>query len=260
MVEVEQGYYSLLRWRRDPARDECRNVAVILVSPDGRFGGIRRAPISSMSTNIRQQGILDAVIHGLAQQFESEVIPDVAQIAEMSSTLEERSLVVTDPQPAAVTDPKSTLDALYRALVQPAGRPQNRHSKGAVLDRVVDSFRIGGYEVTRGEYYKDFLFDAIVATPDEGNVMVDVLSFASDKRIWSGEEKDAGHFLYGLRQIDGRGLGVIVPPEERSASAAAESYQRVTRWFDRDSVAHVVPTELATLPGVQLALAAEPNL
>ena len=231
MIEVKQGYYSLLRWRRDPARDECHNVAVILVSRDGRFGGIRPAPISSISNNIRQQGILDAVIQGLAQQFDSEVKPDVAQIADMSATLEERSLVVTEPVPAAVTDPQSTLDALYKALVQPSGgyKPQ---SKGAVLDRVVNSFRRRGYTVTRGEYFDDFLFDAIIAAPRVGNVMIDVLSFTSGKRNWTGEKKDAGHFLYGLQRVNGRGLGVIASPTQLSANAASVTYERIMRWFE----------------------------
>lgn len=42
---VEQGYYSILRWRNDVMRDEARNVAVVLVDEEGQFGGFRHAPL-----------------------------------------------------------------------------------------------------------------------------------------------------------------------------------------------------------------------
>ena len=244
MEHVDQGYFSLLRWRRDPSRDECRNVAVMLVSPDGKFGGIRPAPISSFSQNIRQQGILDAVVQSLRRQFEGEVKPDVAMLSDLSESFQERSLLITEPEPAAVPDPELALEALYKALVQPTsgGNPQ---AKGAVLDRVVTSFRRKGYGVRRGEYLRDFLFDAVVTGPDAKEVMLEVLSFTSPKVSWIAEERDAGHFLYGLQQVDGQGFGIIQPPAGHSRDTARDTYQRVLRWFDRAGVESTEPAALA---------------
>ena len=59
---VQQGYFSVVRWRHDSTRDEARNVAVVLVDEEGLGGGVRAAPLSQVSRRLHDQGILDALL------------------------------------------------------------------------------------------------------------------------------------------------------------------------------------------------------
>ena len=80
---IQQGYFSVLRWRPDTTRDEARNLAIILVDAEGKFGAVRSAPISTMSQRLREQGLLDAMLVGLEDRFHSEVKPDLDSLKDM---------------------------------------------------------------------------------------------------------------------------------------------------------------------------------
>jgi hypothetical protein len=245
-VEVtahERGFFSVVRWRSDATRDEARNVAVVLVDAEGQFGGIRIAPPSALSSDPRQQGFLDAILHGLEAQFSDKQRPDLARLREISDALSQ-SLYVTAPKPTAVPDPELTLQALYRAYVAPTGGGSKLLTKGAVTDKVVSALRKQGFSVRRSEYVGDFIFDAVVERT-EGLLACDVLSFATVKQDWIPTERDAGHFLYGLGQLKLSGMAVIQPPTQESREEARRSFQRVRHWFKDAAVPVREPEELA---------------
>lgn len=249
----QKGYFSILRWRPDATRDEAKNVAVILVDKEGQFGGVKSAPLSTVSPRLREQGILDSLLVGLGQRFSGEAKPDLTVLTQMHSSLE-RSLCITEPQAVAVPDVDTVLNALYRAYVAPRGGGGSRVvTKGKVLDQVVSSLRTRGYSVRRGDYMGDFMFDVIVEAPQTlapqtlapQTVVVEVLSFATSAINWVPVEHDAGHFLYALERVDKRGLGVIEAPSEASHQNAWKAHERVLRWFEDAKVDAVKPSELA---------------
>jgi hypothetical protein len=240
--KYRQGYYSIVRWRRDATRDEARNVAVILVSADGQMGGIRAAPISTISSRLSDQGWLDAILNGVAQRFAAGDMLTLDDLTQLSTSLQQ-SLYLTPPAPTAVSDVDTVLSALYKALVAPRGGGSSILTKSRVLDRVVNRLRRQGYRVARGKYVDDFLFDAIVESSEHLR-MIEVLSFASTAKNWVSVEKDAGHFLYALEHVHGQGIAVVQPPTDATKDSAADTYERVLNWFRRDDVPTVHPDEL----------------
>jgi hypothetical protein len=231
--QVAEGYFSLLRWRTDPARDEARNVAVILVAPEGGFGRVRAAPISTISPRLRDQGLLDDVVLGLSERFERTSSTSLEELEELHGSLH-RSLVISEPRPVAIRDPDEALGSLYRAYLAPAARGSRGMTKGALLDRVVRTLREDRHlDVKRGAYLNDFIFDAVIGADDRQGVL-EVLSFAAARKDWTPIERDAGHFLYARQQLHVAAQAVIEPPT--NGGAAGESFDRVHRWLERDGV------------------------
>jgi hypothetical protein len=247
LTAPERGYFSVVRWRPDATRDEARNVAVILVDAEGQFGGVRVAPPSALSSESRQQGLMDSILHGLERQFELDARPDLARLREITEALSQ-SLYVTEPKPTAVPDPDLTLQALYKAYVAPISFPRQL-TKAVVIDKVVNALRKRGYGVRRSEYVGDFVFDALVDS-DEGLIAFDVLSFGQSKKDWTPAEHDAGHFLYGLERVNLPGVAVIQPPIEGHEEAQV-SFERVRHWFEDADVPVRRPDEV-TDPQVAL--------
>lgn len=244
-VGLQRGYYSVLRWRSDPTKDECRNVAVILVDDEGTFGGVKATAISTISPHLREQGILDSLVNGLEQRFSGDERPTLEDLRVMYESMQ-RSIVVTAPQACAVEGVDETLRALFAAHV---GRPEIRRTrtKGTVLDQVVRALRRDRLKVQRGDYVDDFLFDAVVEN-GHGPVALDVLCFAQPQRKdWREAEQDAGHFLFGLVQTNLRGLAVLDPPAEQT-DFATPTYERVQRWFEKAAIPVVDPTAIQHEP------------
>lgn len=250
--QLVKGYYALLRWRLDPTRDEARNVAVLLVDEKGDFQGFRHAAVSSISPNLRDQGIVDDVLLGLATRFEEDDV-GLDDLKKLHGSFQQ-SLVVTEPEPVAIGDPDKTLDALYRSMIAPRAGGSRQLTKGVLLDRVITSLRKEGMRARRGAYIDDFIFDVVVANDNAPTSVLGVLSFAVPRKDWTPVERDAAHFLYALGRLhDVQGRAVIQPPAESRAGAA--SYERVRRWLDDDDVPTVAPDDLTPS---QLALEALP--
>lgn len=240
---TRRGYYSILRWRSDATRDEARNLAVVVVGGEGEYGGIRYAPVGSISPRLHEQGLLDAMLVGLEKQFRGETKPTLATLEQMHASLH-RSLYLTDPQPVAVPDVGAVLEALYRAYVapRPAGR---RPTKGVVLDHVVATLRRRGMEVKRGAYIHDFIFDVVLELKGRRRSVMEVLSFATEQKNWAPVEHDAGHFLFALEQLSLKGIAVLYPPSEATRNGASASLFRVRRWLDKARVPALPPGDLA---------------
>ena len=246
---IHQGYFSILRWRSDPTRDEARNVAVMLVEAEGQFGALRAGPVSRISKRLREQGLLDTMIAGLEKQFSAESAPNLAELRDLQDSLRD-SLCLTEPQPVAVKDVNQTIDALYKAYVALPGGGGTRFTKGEVLNRAVSTLRKRGFDVRRSDYIDDFIFDVIVETAPNRHSVGDVFSFATTAQDWAPVEYEAGHFLYALERLDVRGFAVVQPPSIASHQKAATAHQRVLRWLDSAKVVVTEPTtlEIAELP------------
>jgi len=245
-----QGFFSVLRWRLDPTRDEATNVAVVLVDREGMFGGVRAAPLSSVSPRLHEQGILDAAIAGLERQFSEAHKPSLGVLIEWQRSLQ-HSLCFTEPKPTAVPDVDTVLQALYQAYVRPRGGGGGKLTKGRLLDQVVTRVRHRGFEVRRGSYVDDYLFDAVV-DHDGHRSALEVLSFATGARHWTPVEHDAGHFLYAIGAVGLSGVAVVEPPGPDSQRSATDAFNRVNRWFQHANLPVVAPLEVEDhLVGVQ---------
>lgn len=125
-----------------------------------------------------------------------------------------------------------------------------------MLDRVVDTLRGQGLDARRGQYIGDFIFDVVIER-ETAPTVVEVLSFAAERKNWTPIEQDAAHFLYGLRRLSEEreieGRAVVEPPGD--GDMAAQTHERVLRWFKRDGVPSYSPEELADHQGVLEAAA-----
>jgi hypothetical protein len=240
-----RGFFSILRWRSDPTRDEAKNVAVVLIDEKGTFGGVRAAPLSRISPKLQEQGLLDAIVVELEKRFQDSGRPTLADLESMRQQLQQ-SLYLTELKPVAVPDVDVALGALYRAYIAPPSGGSHRPTKGAVLDRVVNGLRRKGYKLARSQYVEGFLFDLVLDGPKK--TLGEVLSFATDVSNWAPVENDAGHFLYGLHRLRARGLAVVQPPSNGNRGAH-EAYERVRGWLDAERVRTMEPDELLQTQG-----------
>lgn len=248
MVDLayQQGYFSVVRWRPNPTRDEARNVAVMLFDAEGTMGGLRKADLGRVSHGLREQGILDTILVGLQQRLAIEPRPDLAEIRRMHMSLG-LSLYVTDPKPCAVVDVSSALNTLERAYIWRAGGGGGV-SKARLVNVVVRRLRRADLSVAREATVRNFTFDLVV-THERGRVAMEVLTFAKPRQNdWRDAEHDAGHFLFGLERADLPGLAVVQPPSEASTEAAEASFGRVRGWCSDAKVPVLTPAELADRP------------
>jgi len=250
MKPVERGYYSLVRYRSDPARGEGRNIAVVLVDAEGQFGGVRMASATALSQNAHQRGFLDTMLRGFKAQFEGSSKPDLSRLKELSDQFD-RSIQITEPLPTAVPDPEQTLEALYKAFVARAGGGGAEMTKADIADKVQAVYLKRGFVVRRSYYVKDVNFDLVVDRPEGGRLACEVLSFvtrAKTERGWLPVERDAGHFLYALQRVEmqGQGMAVVQPPVGDSPEQAQASFARISRWFDDADVPVHTPEELVS--------------
>jgi hypothetical protein len=229
--ESTRGFYSLLRWRTDVGRDESKNIAVIAVAERGAMSDLRPAPVSALSSRLHDQGLLDAAIVALQHEVTSSPPFTLERLTALHEQLD-TSLYLTKPKPLAISDFDGAVAALYKALVQPRAGGAQRGSKHAMLDKVVIGLRSGGFDVRRGSYVEDFIFDAVVAKPT-GPTGVEVLSFANERKDWAPVERDVGHFLFSLQQLEIRGVAIVNPPNAASQRNAAVPFERVQRWLRR---------------------------
>jgi hypothetical protein len=246
---ADLGYFSILRWRHDATRDEARNVAVILVEPEGQFGALKAAPISAISPKLREQGLLDAMVNGLSLRLSGlhGQRPNLADLRQMQIN-SRLSLYLTEPQMVAVPDVDLAMSALYKAYVAPRSAGPSYPTKGKILDAVVERLRRSGAQVRRGEYVQDFLFDMVIGEGD--SQVAEVVSFAAPNKTWANVEYQMGHFLYGIEHVGSQGVAVVQPPGENSHDSAWQSHDRVIRWCEKAKVAVLEPnaaTELLML-------------
>jgi len=249
----QQGYFSLLRWRADINRDESRNVAVVLVEKDGQFGGLKAAPLSTISPRLHEQGLLDTMLRALEKRFQEEVKPDLTVLTDMRESLHQ-SLYFTEPEPVAVPDVDLVLNSLYKAYVSPRAGGSGGLTKGRIMDQVIQTIRNYGLDARRNSYLNDYLFDITIELPSRVPIVAQVISFSTTKQNWSPEEYAAGHYLYALERVEASGAAIIQPPREVSHHNAFKSYERVSRWFELAQVPSIRPEELKRAEDISILM------
>lgn len=245
MRDSSRAYFSVLRWRKDPTRDEARNIAVVVVDVERESGLFEAVPLSMVSERLHEQGLLDQMLVGLEKQVVAKGGFTLESLRDLQGKLT-GSLVLTEPKEAIIPDGNSdmVLEALKKAYLAQAGRGSNVLTKGRVLDNVVSSLRRYKQGVKRGAYVKDYIFDVVLESNDKADVL-EVMSFASPSKDWVPTEHTAGYFLYALEQVGRDGIAVIQPPTSESDSTAVESHNRVIRLMKKDRIPVVRPEELA---------------
>jgi hypothetical protein len=248
---AHQGYFSLLRWRADPTRDEARNVALLIVVPEAQLGLVRAAPLNSVSPRLHDQGIVDELLAGLEHQFAEAKDPNVDLLTDLHTKFQ-RSLLVTEPRPVAIDDFDADVTALYRAYLAQRSGGARAPTKGAIRDRVTGTLRDRGFSAVRGQYVEDVLFDIVIQNGDPRPTVVEVLSFAGERKDWTPVEHDAGHFLYGCQRVDVAARAVILPPADDGRAIA--TYDRISQWFQDAAIPSTTLDEFLETPQEALEL------
>src|SRR5439155_19968558 len=96
----------------------------------------------------------------------------------------------------------------------------------------------------RGVELGDFIFDAAIQEVDR-RIALEVLSFGSPRKDWTPVLHDAGHFLYGIREVHAPGLAVVQPPIDDSDKKASRFFERVEKWFAKEGVPTLSPEEVS---------------
>ena len=245
----------MLRYRPDATRDEPRNLAVLLVQESGGAGVIQAAPVSQMSPRLHEQGLVDAILVSLARRLASGDVQGEAGLARLCRS-SGPTLEVTHPEPTVIMDdPHVTARVLYKSLVSPRRGARDSLQKGAILDRVVRLCRANGAEISRGQYVGDFIFDAVVTSPDRVPTAIEVLTFHGVKANSGSIERDAGHYLFGLTHVDANPVCVLEPPSQQSSRSVWQSHDRVSRWLQTGKIktypAHDIDQMVGSLAGNQ---------
>lgn len=137
----QQGWFSLLRWRADTARDEARNVALLLVEERGGFNAFKAAPLSRISSRLQEQGLLDATLVALEQQFGPEQAFTLERLTSMHDKLH-HSLYLTKPRPVAVQNLDETVGSSTKLSLLPevaAGQATQRMLCSTALCRLTEN-------------------------------------------------------------------------------------------------------------------------
>lgn len=124
-----KGYYSLVQYCPDVARQEAANVGVVLFCPELSF---LEARLASSNHRVRrffgeeadQYRHLNAMKQALEDRFRVEAA-DLRTLESFQQFVESRAnkLILTIPKPVKVFDPQQDLAVLYQELVEELKRP-----------------------------------------------------------------------------------------------------------------------------------------
>ncbi len=236
-----RGFYSLIRYRPDPVREEFKNVGILLLGEDGSYRGLRTLRPGTISRTVEEQGLLAAVVaaveHRLGQTRDG--LADLRQLAESYS----HSILVTDPRPAMSTlGWAALLETLYGALVAPKTRPPVGFTKGHVLDRLHKWFVAKGSSFEIGGQLEGYSFDAILRTSTDMTYAMQVNSFAARQIDSRRLELEVGHFLYVAPRVRANCIGLIQPAAANATAEIRNLQDRVSSWFNDAGVPVLSPT------------------
>jgi hypothetical protein len=257
VVEMD-AFYTVLRYSPDPARDEARNIGILVVG-DSRHAWFKTAPLSRVTPKLHEQGLLDAILARFESRVNEGEFRNPNQVSDLAAILR-GPIQLTSPAPMAVAGSfQTSADALFHSLVAIRQRRGPGLGKGELLDRVVDVFRSKGAAVARGSYIGDFIFDAVVQDPGSVPTAVGVASFDTEAEDWAGTERQVGHYLFAVTRVQPRQAFVVQAPTSISTDAARLTHGRVTKWLHEAGVPTIpcadIPAFAARLAGGQLWLA-----
>jgi hypothetical protein len=252
-----EAFYSVLRYTPDPARNEARNIALLVVGEGHRLF-FRTAPLSQVTRRLHEQGLLDALLARFEARAKNGELSSPVTVADIASSLN-GPIELTSPKPLAVVGSfQGSADALFRTLVAVRQRRGPGLPKGEALDHVVDVFRSRGADIVRGSYIGDFIFDAVVSPRAPAPLAVGVASFDTDAEDWTSTERQVGHYLFAVSKVRPDPAYVVKPPTALSKGGAHKSHERAIRWLEEGGVKVVpyadVPAFAAEKSGGQLWL------
>lgn len=100
---------------------------------------------------------------------------------------------------------------------------------------------------------EEHLVDVGVSRPAKlVSAVLEVLSFAGERKDWTPVEYDAGRFLYGCRRAGVEARAVVVPPAGDEQAVA--SFERVRRWLDQEEIPTVGVADVLATPQQALEL------
>lgn len=252
------AFYTVLRYSPDPARDEARNIGLLVVG-DHRHAWFKTAPLSRVTPKLHEQGLLDAILARFESRVKEGEFRNLNQVSDLAVRLR-GPIQLTSPASMAVAGSfESSADALFHSLVAIRQRRGPGLGKGELLDRVVDVFRSKGAVVARGSYIGDFIFDAVVGSAGPSPTALGVASFDTEAEDWAGTERQVGHYLWAVTRVHPQPAFVMQPPSSISTDSARLSHERVTKWLAEAAVPTIasadIPAFAARLTGGQLWLA-----
>jgi hypothetical protein len=234
-------FFSVMRYRSDPIRDEYRNVAILLADEAGKLRALRAIRPGNISRSVEEHGVLATLIESIERGISSGAGLELRRLADSYS----HSVVFSDPQPALTRgDFDSLLDSLFRTLVAPKPiRHAAGYTKGHLIDRLSRWVKGRGASFEIGTYFGGYAVDAVLRTPPEEPVALQITSFATRQLNARTVEQEIGHFLYAASHMAGRCVGVVQPPAPGALVETQQLQQRVMSWFDEAGVEALTPTE-----------------
>lgn len=244
-----RGSYSVIRFTRDIARNESRNIGVLLVAPDAGFAAMRCLPPASVSKTLAEQGLLTGVLDQLREHL---VASPTQPVLEAIGSRLNLSLSVTDPLPTATADhPRLLLDSLYANLVAPKSHVAAGYTKGHMIDRLARWTRQQGQEIELAAQVDDYTFDAVLRLPS-APVAFGVTSLAARHLDQHRIEQEATHFLFGTQRVHAaQFVGLLQPPPAGAEPSTRRLYARLVSWHDEAGVPVITPRELPRLIPIQ---------
>ena len=128
-MNATKGYFSLVQYCPDFARQEAANVGVVLFCPERQF---IRAQVAETISRIRRffgqdvdgyhhlRGMMEALASRLdVERSEFKTLEDLQQFIATRAN----KVILTQPKPMMVIDPQADLEALYLELVADPKKP-----------------------------------------------------------------------------------------------------------------------------------------
>lgn len=122
-MNTTRGYYSLVQYCPDLARQEAANAGVVLFCPER---GFFRAKLTDSLAHIRRffghaadtDGHIAGMLKALVSRIEIEQA-DFKSLEDLQQFVATRAnkVILTPPKPVLVSEPEADLEALFRELV-----------------------------------------------------------------------------------------------------------------------------------------------
>ena len=233
-MTTKKGYFSVVRWVKDPVRDEAKNVGLLFVDPDSGRGQIKLGTLPSIKNS--NAIFLRNLLTSFESRFESREDLTPEYLEELHTKLR-NSVQVTKPQQTLIYP---TLDETVLTLFDTfVGRPKRtttkKKTRSWIASQIEEAVKSIGVRVSRNKYIADFHFDYALQSTEDKALPVELLSFAIVNADWNNTEKDAQAFIFASRRVAIPSLAVIQPPENGDDKAIA-SHLRVERWLKDEGV------------------------
>lgn len=233
-MTTKKGYFSVVRWVKDPVRDEAKNVGLLFVDPETRRGQLKLGQLPSIKNS--NAIFLRNLLTSFESRFESQEDLTPEYLEELHAKLR-NSVQVTRPRQTIIYPTlEETVQTLFNTLVgKPKRTVTRRKTRSWLASQVEETVKSIGVRVSRNTYIADFHFDYALQSTEDKALPVELLSFAVANADWNNAEKDAQAFIFASKRVALPSLAVIQPPENGDDKAIA-SHLRVERWLRDEGV------------------------